>query len=98
MLRKLIEHRLRMRGIHDDDAYICSLSSRTLVYKGQLTPEQARWGGSWRVGRGQMDGGSAVHCCRVALLMLFRAAANRLCCPIACRLPTQCPTSSCPGA
>ncbi|KAI7845826.1 hypothetical protein COHA_000736 [Chlorella ohadii] len=40
VLRKLIEHRLRMRGIHDDDAYICSLSSRTLVYKGQLTPEQ----------------------------------------------------------
>lgn len=51
VLRKLIEHRLRMRGIHDDDAYICSLSSRTLVYKGQLTPEQASLGGCVYRGR-----------------------------------------------
>jgi glutamate synthase (NADPH/NADH) len=40
ILRKLIEHNLRGSGISDDDAYFCSLSSRTLVYKGQLTPEQ----------------------------------------------------------
>lgn len=42
VLRKLIEHRLRMVGFTDDDCYICSLSSRTIVYKGQLTPAQVR--------------------------------------------------------
>lgn len=42
VLRKLIEHKLRTSGLTDDDAYICSLSSRTIVYKGQLTPAQAR--------------------------------------------------------
>ena len=52
MLRKLIEHRLRMRNLMDDDCYICSLSSRTLVYKGQLTPEQAR-----RAAAGEAGGG-----------------------------------------
>ena len=40
MLRKLIEHAFASAGITDNDAYICSLSSRTIVYKGQLTPEQ----------------------------------------------------------
>ena len=40
MLRKLIEHALGEAGITDRDAYICSLSTRTVVYKGQLTPEQ----------------------------------------------------------
>ena len=40
LLRKLIEQRWRISGLGDDDAYICSLSSRTIVYKGQLTPEQ----------------------------------------------------------
>ena len=40
VLRKLIEHKLRTSGIGDDDCYICSLSSRTIVYKGQLTPAQ----------------------------------------------------------
>lgn len=40
LLRKLIEHTWRIEGMTDDDAYICSLSSRTVVYKGQLTPAQ----------------------------------------------------------
>ncbi|GLI65807.1 hypothetical protein VaNZ11_009430 [Volvox africanus] len=42
ILRKLIEYNLRTAGIRDDDAYFCSLSSKTIVYKGQLTPEQVR--------------------------------------------------------
>ncbi|KAG2492850.1 hypothetical protein HYH03_009004 [Edaphochlamys debaryana] len=42
ILRKMIEHNLRTAGISDDDAYYCSLSSKTIVYKGQLTPEQVR--------------------------------------------------------
>jgi Glutamine amidotransferases class-II len=42
LLRKLIEYELREVGIKDDTAYICSLSSKTIVYKGQLTPGQAR--------------------------------------------------------
>lgn len=40
ILRKLIEQAWRVHGMTDDDAYICSLSSRTIVYKGQLTPAQ----------------------------------------------------------
>lgn len=36
-LRKLIEQGWRVAGMTDDDAYICSLSSETVVYKGQLT-------------------------------------------------------------
>ena len=48
VLRKLIEHKLRTSGITDDDCYICSLSSRTIVYKGQLTPAQVGgWVGGW---------------------------------------------------
>lgn len=55
VLRKLIEHNLRLSGITDDDCYFCSLSSTKLVYKGQLTPEQVgviqfrSWirGGGW---------------------------------------------------
>ena len=39
-LRKLIEQGWRVAGMTDDDAYICSLSSETIVYKGQLTPHQ----------------------------------------------------------
>ena len=42
VLRKLIEQRLRLQGMTDDDCYVCSLSSRTIVYKGQLTPAQVR--------------------------------------------------------
>ncbi|GFR49656.1 hypothetical protein Agub_g11798 [Astrephomene gubernaculifera] len=42
ILRKMIEHNLRANGLGDDDAYFCSLSSKTIVYKGQLTPEQVR--------------------------------------------------------
>jgi hypothetical protein len=42
VLRKMIEHGLRQASFTDDDCYFCSLSSRTIVYKGQLTPEQVR--------------------------------------------------------
>lgn len=40
LLRKLLEKRWQEAGLNDDDVYICSLSSRTIVYKGQLTPSQ----------------------------------------------------------
>ncbi len=40
VLRKLCEQKLRVSNILEDNCYICSLSSRTIVYKGQLTPEQ----------------------------------------------------------
>ncbi|KAG1678741.1 hypothetical protein FOA52_012780 [Chlamydomonas sp. UWO 241] len=40
VLRKCIEAKLAAKGINDDECYFCSLSTRTLVYKGQLTPEQ----------------------------------------------------------
>ena len=40
LLRKLLEHGLEAAGLSDDDVYFCSLSSRTIVYKGQLTPSQ----------------------------------------------------------
>ena len=42
VLRKLIEQGWRVAGLTDDDAYICSLSSETIVYKGQLTPAQVK--------------------------------------------------------
>jgi hypothetical protein len=42
VLRKLIENTLRAAGLTDEDCYFCSLSSKTIVYKGQLTPEQVR--------------------------------------------------------
>ena len=40
ILRKLIEHELGEQEVGEDECYICSLSSRILVYKGQLTPGQ----------------------------------------------------------
>jgi hypothetical protein len=40
VLRKVIEHNLRAANLSDDECYFCSLSSKTLVYKGQLTPLQ----------------------------------------------------------
>lgn len=43
LLRKFIEAELREMGLDEDEVYFCSLSSATLVYKGQLTPEQV-WG------------------------------------------------------
>lgn len=44
MLRKEIEHRVSNElGLTDDDVFFASLSSRTLVYKGQLTPDQVRF-------------------------------------------------------
>jgi glutamate synthase domain-containing protein 1 len=41
LLRKLIENKVREQmGLSDDDVFFASLSGRTIVYKGQLTPEQ----------------------------------------------------------
>lgn len=40
ILRKFIEHQLTSAGYTDEDCYICSLSTKTVVYKGQLTPKQ----------------------------------------------------------
>jgi len=40
VLRKFIEYELSEIGLGSDDVYFCSLSSATVVYKGQLTPEQ----------------------------------------------------------
>ena len=42
VLRKLIEDNLAKKKINEDECYFCSLSSKTIVYKGQLTPEQVR--------------------------------------------------------
>jgi glutamate synthase (NADH) len=43
ILRKVIENKVREElGLTDDDVFFASLSSRTLVYKGQLMPSQAR--------------------------------------------------------
>lgn len=42
ILRRLIEAAVRSNNIEDDDCYICSLSTKTVVYKGQLTPAQVR--------------------------------------------------------
>jgi glutamate synthase domain-containing protein 1 len=51
ILRKFIESELAGIGMGEDDVYFCSLSSATVVYKGQLTPEQvrpaARQSGPW---------------------------------------------------
>ena len=44
ILRKVIETKLREHKIFEDDCYFCSLSSKTIVYKGQLTPEQVGGG------------------------------------------------------
>ena len=40
VLRKFAEGDLLKAGFTADDAYFCSLSAATVVYKGQLTPEQ----------------------------------------------------------
>lgn len=40
ILRRLVEAALRENGMSDNDCYICSLSSKMIVYKGQLTPAQ----------------------------------------------------------
>jgi hypothetical protein len=42
ILRKFIEAELAEIQLSSDDVYFCSLSSATVVYKGQLTPEQVR--------------------------------------------------------
>ena len=43
ILRKLIENELGEQEVGEDECYICSLSSRILVYKGQLTPGQVHF-------------------------------------------------------
>lgn len=48
ILRKFIEYELSEIGLGSDEVYFCSLSSATVVYKGQLTPEQVR--GVWGLG------------------------------------------------
>lgn len=40
VLRKLIEAAWVRKGYDHKHAYICSLSSHTIVYKGQLLPKQ----------------------------------------------------------
>ncbi|CAL8462475.1 g2008 [Coccomyxa elongata] len=40
ILRKLIEHEWNRKGYDHKHAYICSLSAHTIVYKGQLMPQQ----------------------------------------------------------
>ena len=40
VLRKLIEHEWNRKGYDHKHAYICSLSAHTIVYKGQLMPQQ----------------------------------------------------------
>lgn len=40
VLRKLAEKAFSEDGYTQDEAYFCSLSTRTIVYKGQLTPAQ----------------------------------------------------------
>jgi glutamate synthase domain-containing protein 1 len=44
VMRKLVEHDLLAAGFSEDDVYFCSCSSATVVYKGQLTPDQVRGG------------------------------------------------------
>eukprot|EP00210_Caulerpa_lentillifera_P004796 g4578.t1 len=40
ILRRLIEAEFAEAGYTENDCYVCSLSSKTIVYKGQLTPAQ----------------------------------------------------------
>ena len=40
VLRKLVESELLRKGYNHRNAYIPSLSSQTIVYKGQLMPSQ----------------------------------------------------------
>ena len=42
ILRKLVEHEWNRKGYDHKHAYICSLSAHTIVYKGQLMPQQVR--------------------------------------------------------
>lgn len=39
-VRKCIEHDLEDVGYSEDACYVASMSSKTIVYKGQLTPDQ----------------------------------------------------------
>jgi glutamate synthase domain-containing protein 1 len=40
LVRRVATRKLRQLGIVDTEFHVCSLSARTIVYKGQLTPEQ----------------------------------------------------------
>lgn len=40
VLRRLAESKFQANNFTQDDTYFCSLSTRTIVYKGQLTPAQ----------------------------------------------------------
>ncbi len=42
VLRRLIGEGFRKAGLTQEDAYVCSLSAKTIVYKGQLMPTQVR--------------------------------------------------------
>lgn len=42
ILRKLISHEWNRKGYDHKHAYVCSLSAHTIVYKGQLMPQQVR--------------------------------------------------------
>ena len=65
VLRKYTMREVKKRGLTEEDFYVCSLSSATVVYKGQLTPEQVSkrerarggWGGvGGREKRGNLNG------------------------------------------
>ena len=44
ILRKIIENKVReAMSLTDEDVFFASLSSHTIVYKGQLKPDQARF-------------------------------------------------------
>jgi hypothetical protein len=61
VLRKMIEAEWSAAGLGYDDAYFCSLSSKTVIYKGQLTPAQVgvagglRFDGGWLPARGRLQ-------------------------------------------
>ncbi len=40
LIRRVATRKLRQLGVVDTEFHVCSLSARTIVYKGQLTPEQ----------------------------------------------------------
>jgi glutamate synthase (NADPH) large chain len=40
LIRRVATRKLRQLGVVDTEFHVCSLSARTIVYKGQLTPDQ----------------------------------------------------------
>jgi len=82
ILRKLIEHEWkRKRGVDLDHkhAYICSLSAQTIVYKGQLLPQQVslpsylscRCQSSWRKTPRRTSTASLHVCSSITLTVIF---------------------------